>query len=81
MICMVKPEPRAATPPFFGLGGPVNGKPPALPFAYLPRGLDNSSGGQVTVPDDRWGPLKGQMIHFSYGLGTHFLVLRDEVAG
>jgi azurin len=50
-------------------------------LAYLPRGLDNSSGGQTVVPDGRWGPLAGQVIHFSYGAGTHFLLLRDEVQG
>ena len=32
---------------------------PTCPLVYLPRGLDNSSGGQVTVPDDRFGPLAG----------------------
>ena len=41
-----------------------NGQPPALPLVYLPRGLDNSSGGQVAVPDDRWGPLQGQLHSF-----------------
>jgi azurin len=48
---------------------------------YLPRGLDNSSGGQTLVSGDRWGPLAGQLLHFSFGAGSHFLVLRDEVAG
>ncbi len=45
---------------------------------YLPRGLDNSSGGQVHVSSRRWGPLHDRMIHFSFGAGTHFLLLRDE---
>ncbi|HJS07291.1 MAG TPA: DUF6797 domain-containing protein, partial [Pirellulales bacterium] len=86
MICLVKPrEPggsaSAAAPPHFGYGGPPAGRPPDLPLVYLPRGLDNSSGGQITVPDDRWGPLAGQLLHFSFGAGSHFLVLRDEVAG
>jgi putative heme-binding domain-containing protein len=79
MICLV--HPGAASPPGFGYGGPKNGRPPALPLVYLPRGLDNSSGGQVVVSSDRWGPLKGQLIHFSYGAGSHFLVLREEVDG
>jgi putative heme-binding domain-containing protein len=57
------------------------GTPPALPLVYLPRGLDHSSGGQTYVSSDRWGPLGGQMVHFSFGACTHFLVLRDEVAG
>jgi azurin len=68
-------------PLYFGYGGPRDGKPPELPLAYLPRGLDNSSGAQAVVPDDRWGPLKGQLIHLSYGAGAHFLLLRDEVGG
>lgn len=81
MICLVKPEQASGDPPHFGYGGLKQGKPPALPLVYLPRGIDNSSGGQVTVPDDRWGPLAGQLIHLSHGMGTHHLVLRDEVDG
>src|SRR5439155_587300 len=61
--------------------GPRDGRPPALPLAYLPRGLDHSSGGQVYVLSDKWGPLRGQRIHLSYGAATHFLLLRDEVGG
>jgi len=67
--------------PHFGYGGPRDGRPPDLPLVYLPRGLDNSSGGQAFVSSDRWGPLKGQMIHLSFGAGTHLLLLRDEVDG
>jgi putative heme-binding domain-containing protein len=85
MICLVKPQEKIATAggvaPHFGYGGPQNGRIPDLPLVYLPRGLDNSSGGQIAVPDDRWGPLKDQLIHFSFGAGSHFLVLRDEVNG
>ena len=79
MIGLVKPTSKA--PPYFGYGGPRNGQPPDLPLVYLPRGLDNSSGGQVHVSSDRWGPLKDRMVHFSFGAGAHFLLLRDEVAG
>jgi len=71
----------AGEPPFFGHGGPIGPRPPALPLVYLPRGLDHSSGAQTTVPDHRWGPLAGQMIHTSYGGASHFLVLRDKVDG
>ena len=69
------------TPPHFGYRGPRDAVPPALPMVYLPRGLDNSAGGQVRADSDRWGPLSGQLIHFSYGAATHFLLLRDEVGG
>lgn len=72
---------KSPRPLYFGLGGPRDGRPPDLPLAYLPRGLDNSSGGQVVIPDDRWGPLKGRLIHLSFGAGSHFLLLRDEFQG
>ncbi len=75
MICEVKPGGH------YGYGGPLHGRAPDLPLVYLPRGLDNSSSAQVEVTSDRWGPLKGQLIHFSFGAGTHFLVLRDQVDG
>lgn len=79
MICEVRPDPKRTL--HFGYRGPVGNRPPDLPLVYIPRGLDNSSGGQVTVAGDRWGPLQGQLIHFSFGTATHFLVLRDEVDG
>jgi azurin len=77
-ICAVRQrpeEPPASPPPNF------RGTPPALPLVYLPRGLDNSSGGQAFVSSDRWGPLAGGLLHFSFGFCTHFLVLCDEVGG
>lgn len=66
-------------PPHFGYRGPRDQSPPDLPLVYLPRGVDNSSGGQTFVDSQRWGPLAGQMLHFSFGAAAHFLVLRDEV--
>ena len=85
MICAFRPaSPRAATAtpaPYFGFGGPRNSQPPQLPLVYLPRGVDNSAGGQQEVNSDRWGPLKGQLLHFSFGTGSHFLTLLDEVDG
>jgi putative heme-binding domain-containing protein len=81
MICLVKPDRRGGDIPFFGYGGPRNGRVPELPMVYVPRGLDNSSGAQTYVSSDRWGPLAGKMIHFSYGAGAHFLLLREEVDG
>ena len=84
MICAFRPGEsgnKSASTPFFGYRGPRNEKPPELPLVYLPRGIDNSAGGQQTVTSDRWGPLKDQMLHFSFGTGSHFLVLRDEVDG
>ncbi len=49
-----------------------------LPLAYIPRGIDNSTGGQTFIDSTRFGPLNKKLISFSYGYGTHYLVLRDE---
>jgi azurin len=85
MICLVKPpvnrRHESSELPHYGYHGPKNKKSPELPLVYLPRGLDNSSGGQVYVDSERWGPMQGQLIHFSYGQGSHFLILRDEIDG
>ena len=66
---------------YYGYPGPRAGAETLPPLVWLPRGEDNSAGGQTWVPDDRWGPMRGQMLHFSYGAGTHFLVLRQQVDG
>jgi azurin len=87
MICAVRPSTADSQadgiggPLHFGYGGPRDGRVPELPLAYLPRGVDNSSGGQIYVSSDRWGPLNGQLLHLSSGMGAHFLVLRDDVVG
>ncbi|HLY74891.1 MAG TPA: DUF6797 domain-containing protein, partial [Planctomycetota bacterium] len=49
---------------------------PAL--CWLPMDFDNSSGGQVWVPGDRWGPLKGSLLHTSYGQSRLLLALLDR---
>jgi azurin len=83
MVCLVRPEQvaRKGEPYHFGYRGPKNGRPPDLPMVYLPRGIDNSSGGQIHVSSDRWGPLQGRLVHFSYGAGSYCLLLTEEVAG
>jgi putative heme-binding domain-containing protein len=85
MVCAFRPGSAAGAPygklPHFGYPGPRDGKTPALPFVYFPRGVDNSAGGQTTVTSNRWGPLEGQIVHTSFGTGSHFLLLRDEVKG
>ena len=66
MICEVRPGGH------YGYPGPKDGQAPDLPLVYLPRGLDNSSGGQVTVPDDRFGPLAGPVDPFLLWNGHAF---------
>ena len=51
------------------------------PICWLPMSMDNSSGGQVFVTSDKWGPFKGEMLHTSYGQSSLYLVLKEEVNG
>jgi glucose/arabinose dehydrogenase len=49
------------------------------PIVWLPMDVDNSSGCQVWVPDGRWGPFAGQMLHLSYGKSSLFAVMTQTV--
>ncbi len=49
------------------------------PLCWLPRQMDNSAGGQVWVPEGKWGPLGGQMLHLSFGKCRVMLVLPQKV--
>ena len=51
------------------------------PICWLPMNMDNSSGGQVWATTDKWGPLKNHMLFMSYGRGTLFHVMTEEVDG
>jgi hypothetical protein len=51
------------------------------PICWLPMRWDNSSGGQVFVTSDRWGPWKGAPLFMSYGKCLLYAVLWDEVGG
>ncbi len=66
---------------FYGRKAKKDGAPIAPPLAYIPRGLDNSSGGQVFCHSESWGPLQDKLFHFSFGAGTWMMVLRDEQEG
>lgn len=66
----------------YGHGGPRQGKLGYMPpMLYLPRGVDNSCGGQAFINSSRWGPVSGNWVHFSSGMCTHFLVLREVIGG
>lgn len=87
MICLVAPSESsdaanryASDPaPFYGYRGPRANQKIELPLLYLPRGIDNSSGGQLQVHSSKIGPLDGQIVHTSFGTGTMHLLLRDRV--
>lgn len=51
------------------------------PLCWIPHGVDNSCGGQTWVTSDQWGPLKGHMLHASYGKCALFLVIQESVKG
>lgn len=50
-----------------------------VPLCWIPHAQDSSSGGQVWVTSDRWGPLAGEMLHLSYGQCSMMLTLRERV--
>jgi len=54
---------------------------PDPPLCYIPRPLDNSSGGQVWVERNDWGPLSRQLLHFSFGRCRMMLIVTDTVDG
>ncbi|MFA6545606.1 MAG: DUF6797 domain-containing protein [Limisphaerales bacterium] len=74
---------------FYGMRQTAHGKAPPddklndydQPICWLPKGMDNSSGGQVWVTSSRWGPLEGHLLFMSYGKGTLFSVMPEEVDG
>ena len=64
---------------FYGLpSGADRTKTISAPLCFIPRGIDNSTGGMVEVTSEKWGPFKGSHIGLSYGSGLHYLILRDN---
>ncbi len=51
------------------------------PMIWMPQEVDNSSGGQVFVDDKRFGPLAGRLLHTSFGQGSLFYLMMQEVDG
>jgi len=51
------------------------------PLAWLPKGVDNSGGGQVWVTTDKWGPFQNELLHMSYGRSSLYLVLKEDKGG
>jgi hypothetical protein len=49
------------------------------PLCWFPKDVDNSSGGQVWVTSDKFGPWKDRLLHLSYGMCSMFGVLPQEV--
>ena len=70
---------------YYGCKGPrrAPGRPLGYdpPLCWIPRLLDNSTGSQVWVTSDRWGPLRGKLLNLSFGRSSMQLVLREKVGG
>ncbi len=49
------------------------------PIIWMPQEVDNSSGGQVFVEDERFGPLAGRLLHTSFGQGHLLYLLMQQV--
>ncbi len=47
------------------------------PLVWLPKEADNSAGGQIWIPEGKWGSLGGKMLHLSYGRCRTYLVLQE----
>ncbi len=62
---------------FCGRNAKPDGPGIAMPMAFVPRGIDNSTGSQIFVEDDRWGMRPGTVISTSFGSGTIYGLLRD----
>jgi hypothetical protein len=48
------------------------------PLCWIPYQLDNSSGSQIWVTSDKWGPFQNQLLHTSYGKSSLFLVMMQR---
>jgi glucose/arabinose dehydrogenase len=68
---------------YYGYGGPKVTLERTLgydsPLCWIPHSVDNSSGSQVWIPQNRWGPLGGHMLHLLWGRCGLMFVLRDVV--
>ncbi len=49
------------------------------PIIWMPQEVDNSSGGQLFVDDERFGPLSGRLLHTSFGKGWLYYLMQQEV--
>lgn len=81
-VCRLNWVPPGA---FLGCVDTAHRSPPPTtydpPLCFLPYSVDNSCGGQLWVPDDRFGPFRGDLLHLSYGQSSVFKVLIQDVDG
>jgi len=51
------------------------------PLAWITNAFDRSPSEILRVTSDRWGPLKGSLLNFSYGYGKVYVVPFEKVNG
>ncbi len=49
------------------------------PLIWLPQDVDSSSGGQLWLDDERFGPLAGTLLHTSFGKGWCYALELQEI--
>jgi hypothetical protein len=52
-----------------------------LPVCWITNDFDRSPAEMLWVTSDRWGPLKGALLNFSYGYGQVYVVPHEKVNG
>ncbi len=67
----------------FGYGAPVDSSDNAMkhPFVWVDMKYDRSPSELLWADSDRWGPLGGSLLNFSYGYGKVYVVPHEEVDG
>ena len=53
----------------------------AKPVCWITNTFDRSPSEMLWVTSDRWGPLKGSLLNFSYGYGKVYVVPYEKVGG
>ena len=65
----------------FGYGAPADSSDDAMihPLVWIDQKIDRSPAELLWVDSNRWGPLGGHLLSFSYGYGKIFVVLPQNV--
>ncbi len=53
----------------------------AKPLCWITNAFDRSPAEMLWVTSDRWGPLKGSLLNFSYGYGKVYVVPHEKIGG
>ncbi|WDQ15321.1 DUF6797 domain-containing protein [Rhodopirellula sp. P2] len=49
------------------------------PLVWMPQAFDNSSGGEIWVDDERFGPLSNHLLHTSFGKGWMSMMMIQDI--